>query len=92
MENTSPGLSSNFKCQTCANYNINEYIMKEIIVIFKNNDMREKYFLFGQGFLVASLHTLSHLLQPVHIHTSLPIQAQQDSQGDQEDGHYTRTF
>ena len=52
----------------------------------------KKYFLFGQGFLVASLHTLSHLWQPVHIHTSLPMQAQQDSQGDQEDGHYTRTF
>jgi hypothetical protein len=62
-----------------------------LIAIIKNNDMREKYFLFGQG-LILSLHTLSHLSQPVHIHTSLPMQAQQDSQGDQEDGHYTRTF
>ena len=61
-------------------------------MIFKNNDMCEKYLLFGQSFMPC--HCLLYLTplaaSPYNYYFSM--QAQQGSHEEQGDGDYTRTF
>ena len=64
--------------------------MIKFIVIFKNDDMCEKYLLFGQSFV---LHHCLLILTPLAASLYyFSMQAQQGSHEEQGDGHYTRIF